>query len=70
MYCWSGWDEDDSTDAIPDKYVITIWTPDEEEMAVIVHRTCNGKYPIDGPLANEKMVNAQQIVDALNLQNK
>ena len=70
MYMWSGWDEDDSTDEIPDKYIITIWTPGEEEMAVIVHRTCDGKYPLDGDVANEKLLNAQQIVDALNYFSK
>lgn len=70
MFYWTGWAEDDSTDEIPDKYVITIWTPDEKEMANIIHRTCEGKYPIDGPVANEKLLNAQQIVDALNFFSK
>ena len=37
-----------------------------DEIAVIVHRTCGGKYPLDGDLANQKRANAQMIVDALN----
>lgn len=55
----------------PDKYILTIadglgtehWP---EEVAVIVHRTCDGRYPIDGDLANQKRHNAQVICDALN----
>jgi hypothetical protein len=55
----------------PDKFILTIaaglgtimW-PDE--LAVIVHRTCGGKYPLDGVVANEKRRTAQMIVDALN----
>lgn len=53
----------------PDKYILTIvaWPgEDNEEIAVVVHRTCNGKYPLDGPLANEKRQQAQRIVDLLN----
>lgn len=55
----------------PDKYILTIasglgtvyWP---EEIAVIVHRTCGGKYPLDGDVANRKRNNAQVICDALN----
>src|SRR4051794_23896356 len=55
----------------PDKHILTIaiglgtisWP---EEIAVIVHRTCDGKYPIDGDLANRKRRHAQIIVAALN----
>ena len=65
MYYWTGWYVDDSTDKIPDKFIITIWTPDDVEMAVIIHRHSD-EYPIDGKVAHEKMVNAQQIVEALN----
>lgn len=55
----------------PDKWILTIadglGTSDwPEEVAVIVHRTCDGKYPIDGDLANKKRRNAQAICDALN----
>ena len=36
VYRWSDFEEDISTDAIPDKYIITI-TQDWEEIATIVH---------------------------------
>lgn len=53
----------------PDKHYLTIVLnpgEDNEEIAVVVHRTCGGKYPIDGPLANRKRRVAKVIVDALN----
>lgn len=55
----------------PDTYYLTIATvyPDGsmgDEWAVICHRICNGRFPIDGDLANKKRENAQFIVDALN----
>ena len=37
-----------------------------DEVCVIVHRTCGGKYPIDGALANQKRRIAQQLVAMLN----
>lgn len=64
-YAWHDFEEDESTDAIPDKYVLTI-TEDGEEFATIVHRTTDGAYPIDGPLAERKRRNAARIVRLLN----
>lgn len=49
----------------PETFYLTIREAGEE-LSVIAHRTCGGKYPIDGELANEKRANAQRIVDALN----
>ena len=56
----------------PETHYITIATVDPidgsmgDEWAVICHRICGGKYPLDGDLANEKRARAQAIVDALN----
>lgn len=53
----------------PDKHILTIVNDpggDNDEIAVIVHRTVGGKYPIDGALANRKRRIAQVICDALN----
>ena len=56
----------------PDTHYLTIAVVEPsdgskgDEIAVICHRTCDGKYPIDGVLANEKRRRAQVIVDALN----
>lgn len=50
----------------PDTWYLTIRDEDGEEIAVICHRTVDGKYPIDGDVANRKRHNAQVIVDALN----
>ena len=51
---WWGWaPEPDTTgdgSGDPDKHFITI-VDDGEEMAVIVHRTVGGKYPLDGRVA-------------------
>lgn len=49
----------------PDKYILTI-TEDGEEYAVIVHRTCGGRYPLDGELAESKRSRAQRTVELLN----
>ncbi|MGZ4745668.1 MAG: hypothetical protein ACXVYY_01160 [Oryzihumus sp.] len=68
-YDWLGWEaetdlgNDDDREGV---YFLTI-TEDGEELAVIVHRVCGGKYPLDGPVAQEKEVAAQRIVDALNV---
>lgn len=73
-YDWVGWEAepemtgDGSGD--PEKHFLTIRDPGGEEHAVIVHRTVGGKYPLDGPLAEQKCVNAQNIVDALNAQER
>ena len=56
--------EDESTDAIPNKHILTI-TEDGEEYAVIVHRATDS-HPIDGALAQSKTRNAEKIVAALN----
>jgi len=66
QYRWYDFEEDESSDAIPDKYVLSIVNEDAEEVAVIVHRTVGGRYPLDGALASWKRENAQRIVDALN----
>lgn len=52
----------------PEKHFLTIVDPDGEEYASIVHRTAGGRFPIDGPVAEQKRRNAQNIVDALNAQ--
>lgn len=64
MYDWTDFEEDESSDAIPDKWILTI-REGGEELAVIVHRHSE-RYPIDGVLADEKRERAQFIVDALN----
>ena len=64
IYRWSDFEEDISTDAIPDKYIITI-TQDGEEIATIVHRTCGGVYPLNGEVAKKKEYIAHRIVRAL-----
>jgi hypothetical protein len=66
MNQWFDFEEDQSTDNIPDKYILTIAGPDDEELAFIVHRTCGGRFPLDGEVANRKRETAQRIVDALN----
>lgn len=50
----------------PDKYILTIWHYGEE-YATIVHRTCNGLYPLDGDIANEKRARAGMIVNSIRL---
>lgn len=68
-YHWTGWEaEADFEPGRPDTYFLTICYPDGEEMAVIVHRTVDGAFPLDGDLAKSKEARAQQIVDALNRQ--
>lgn len=66
MYQWFDFEEDESTDQIPGKYVLTIADADGEEVAVIIHRVCGGKFPYDGPDMEDKRQTAQMIVDALN----
>lgn len=74
QYDWVGWEAepemtgDGSGD--PEKHFLTIRDPGGEEYAVIVHHTVFGKYPLDGPLAEQKCMNAQNIVDALNAQER
>jgi hypothetical protein len=67
-YDWTGWEaetelgNDDDREGV---FYLTI-RDDEEEMAIIVHRTRDGRFPIDGPVAKIKEGQAQLIVDALN----
>lgn len=70
-YGWIDFDADESTDNVDDKYVAVIGPLDTngcvtDELAIIVHRTCGGRFPLDGDVANNKRATAQQIVDALN----
>lgn len=70
LYGWTGWEAepnmtgDGSGD--PDKHFLTINDPEGEEYALIVHRVCNGKFPLDGEVAYEKTLRAKNIVAALN----
>jgi len=64
---WTGWEsEEEATDgpARPDTHFITI-REDGEEIAIIVHRTCDGEFPLDGEEAKSKEVMADRIVAAL-----
>jgi DNA/RNA-binding domain of Phe-tRNA-synthetase-like protein len=64
LYAWEDFTEDESTDAIPGKYILTI-TEGGEEFATIVHRV-TPSHPLDGWLMWEKRRRAEQIVKALN----
>lgn len=60
-------------DPDPERFYIEIYSTDDEghyddEVAVIVHRTDGGVYPLNGEVAKEKRETAQKIVDALNAQ--
>lgn len=63
------WEVDESSDAIEGKYMITI-DRDGEEIAVIVHRTCGGRYPLNSNMAMSKVRDADMIVGALNAHGK
>lgn len=65
-YTWEEFELDESSDAIAGKYLITIHDGNGEEVAVIVHRTCEGRFPLDGTVAGAKRDHAQRIVNALN----
>jgi len=66
-YHWLGWEsEADFEPGRPDTYFLTICHPDGEEYAVIIHRTVDGQFPLDGEVAKGKEADAQRIVDALN----
>ena len=65
---------DESTDSIPNKYVLEIVELEYDdageitggdEIAVVIHRASE-QSPIDGPEANTKREHAARIVDALN----
>lgn len=47
-------------------YFLTIHHPDGEEMAVVIHRVCDGRFPIDGDVAQAKVKSAELIVNSLN----
>lgn len=69
-FWWDDFELDESSEEIPDKYILTICEglpEDFNEVAVIVHRTVGGKYPLDGEMAAVKRANATYIVEALNL---
>ena len=66
-YDWTGWDEEIDLGNADDRkgvYFLTI-RDNEEELAIIVHRVTE-KNPLDGDLANAKVLRAQDIVNALN----
>lgn len=46
-------------------YYLTI-RDEGEELAILVHRTCGGRNPLDGKFAERRRRDAQRIVDALN----
>jgi hypothetical protein len=47
-------------------YFLTIADFDGDEVAIIVHRVCNGRYPLDGELAKQKVRNAKMLIEAWN----
>lgn len=49
----------------PDKYILTL-RRNGEEYALIVHRTCDGLYPLNGPLARQKVHDAEILCETLN----
>lgn len=70
LFTWVGWEREtemtsDGT-GDPDKYLLTILSPDGEEYATIAHRVCGGAYPLEGETAENKIARAQHLVDALN----
>lgn len=54
----------------PEKFFLLIGEWDRgaysDEVCTIVHRTCGGKYPLDGTIAERKRLVAQHIVKLLN----
>lgn len=70
QYDWVGWEAEPETtgdgSGDPEKHFLTIRDPSGEELALIVHRTVGGKFPLDGEVADEKITNADMIVSALN----
>lgn len=67
-YGWFGWDAETDSGNNDDRqgvHHITI-TEDGEEYATITHRTVEGKYPLDGEVAQEKLARAKRITAALN----
>lgn len=64
MFTWLDFEEDESSDAIPGKLILTILDEDGEEFATIVHRT--SPHLDNEALMDLKRHNAQRIVAALN----
>ena len=73
-YGWFDWEEDEEREGV---YFLTISTLrydcgccdagcQGEEIAVIVHRTCGGRFPLTGEAAMAKVEQAKMIVAALN----
>lgn len=71
VYWWDDFEKDESSDAIPDKFILGIYFGEagsilhSDQVAVIVHRASD-RNPIDGAKVDEKRANAQRIVNALN----
>lgn len=68
MFSWTDWEAETDLDNPDDRegvYFLTIWAGGDE-WAVLIHRVCDGAYPLDGHDACEKQARAQFIVDALN----
>lgn len=68
-YAVEGWTAETDLDNPDDRegvHYLTV-TQDGEEFAVIVHRTVDGKYPLDGEVALAKEQRARHIAAALNL---
>lgn len=66
FYTYTDWEpETNYPDGRPDVYFISIVDHYGDEVAVIIHRTCDGLYPLDGPVARSKMERAQKIANAL-----
>lgn len=67
-----GWQAETDNDNPDDRegvyYLTVVADPGDfnEEIATIVHRVVDGKYPLDGEVARQKEHIAQVIVDALN----
>lgn len=71
-WTWSGWEAETdlgNDDDRKDAHFLTI-AEDGEEIAVIMHRTCGGKHPLDGALAKRKEAYAEYIVDVLNKESQ
>ena len=64
-----GWAEETelgNDDDRRDVWFLTIADREGEELATVIHRTCAGRYPIDGDAANQKVNLANWIVDCMN----
>lgn len=68
QYGYTDWQSEAQAtpDGRKDVHYIEIHDPDGEEVAVIVHRTEGGEFPLDGPAAVAKMVRAEKVIGVLN----